>query len=1278
MKRFKLEDLLAGGSLAAVLLLFGSFLFNGAKVAVGLVVAAGILGAMLIMRCLSNVLSARKHMLFTQMKRGMALIMAVLTFVSLPVQVLATENISETVLAETTPETTDAMPVAEEIQTPESEQLISLRERIALYVQTYELAQDMNDGDLAHIFFALDSQGAKAAWSEAHTLYSEGRTLPTAEAEVLLEEENTQLALRFLDVMQQINSPVLLETTGPHTPVSDVTVAVENSDSAPMTDGTITVSAASTSETGCGGTTYTPKTVTITISYTADPTTEKNLKFDWSSANWSSVEFDGEPPTNSSYSKTEIIENGTITIELVTSDNSADTCTFTMSNFEYKDAETSANITVNYNTALGTVTYPGSTDVLADGSETPIDADTVFTATPASGVTFLGWINAGGSLVGSEAAYTAQVSLGDQTITPMFAKSTSAAWFLAGGSRYYNDLNAAATFASTAPAKTVILLADGTLPAGNYTIPAGVKFLIPFSSDHLFCSAEPKDASMHSEVSPSAFRTLTVPSDATIICNGELHINGQRKTTGQTTTGTTQGKHGKLILNGTDTQLTVNGTLYSYGYIAGTGMVELMSGSSAREFIQICDWCGGSNALSWSMGANKGTTFLSTRYFVQNIEAPLKINYGASLNVESILTVNNEAKASSCAIVASQKSGNGLFMLGDGTYILREYDSATDRVTYTTGGNGTIDFGSIKLTVYIEMDSASYTLPLNNALTVVIGSNTIMNMGNRAALLPSSKVIVQKGATLNLSNHIYIFDKSDWAAEMSFGAQKALPYTVGRGTNIKLAIDKSGILQVDGTLNITGDGGIYTTTSGNDKEKVIAGTGTIVHNGKQATGSLQAGYGKTSVSVGTALGNLAGIGIMQPFSTGTYYGLGPDHNNYWYNYKVKAVDTTGNPVGNALTVLGNAAGTHPDIPALVGYVTYSASGQSNFQFTTTTPTVDMTMAGTPSTLSPTDGVYTLAGITADTTLTLPLTPGVIYATNIRAGDSLDLYFYIQESALEGKETFEARITRSKLDDSGNAQTITVDPIPYANWTAYEGGLRRFSYEGIAAKEMTDIVSVAIFDTSTGYQYGTTVNESIQNYAMRAFNAYENDRELRTMLVDMLNYGAAAQTHFNYTAVPLANAKLTEKHTPYASTQINADKLQDSCQWVENKNGYVYNASVTLKSDLFFNFKFTGVPEGTTAKTSYTDHYNRTQTQTFTAEGTTLTAAVLGIAAADGSQIITCTLYNSAGTEIGSAQGSVEGYVRNSLKNSATEPTLVKVCQELMKYINSANSYFTNN
>ena len=293
----------------------------------------------------------------------------------------------------------------------------------------------------------------------------------------------------------------------------------------------------------------------------------------------------------------------------------------------------------------------------------------------------------------------------------------------------------------------------------------------------------------------------------------------------------------------------------------------------------------------------------------------------------------------------------------------------------------------------------------------------------------------------------------------------------------------------------------------------------------------------------------------------------------------------------------------------------------------------------------------------------------IMATNIKAGDGLDLYFYILKSAWDSafpNTQGQAVITREYAD--AEPETIAVG---FADWEAVTNNgteYYRFCYSGIAAKEMTDAVTAVIKVDDA--EVSNTCKESVAAYAIRTLGnvvpAADGTSELGTALVDMLNYGAEAQSYFQYNSNNPANANIGD-YSKWASTAHKDIKSYLT------KGPNLVAVSVSAKNKLMLTFYFTNITRDMTATITYQDHSGNSveyevQGSNFIEYNGWLGVDVIGLAIADGRQVVSCEVKN--GEEVvASAKDSVEGYIARDTSAAAT------VLDMLMRFVDSAYEYF---
>ena len=162
------------------------------------------------------------------------------------------------------------------------------------------------------------------------------------------------------------------------------------------------------------------------------------------------------------------------------------------------------------------------------------------------------------------------------------------------------------------------------------------------------------------------------------------------------------------------------------------------------------------------------------------------------------------------------------------------------------------------------------------------------------------------------------------------------------------------------------------------------------------------------------------------------------------------------------------------------------------------------------------------------------------------------------------------------------ETVTLQPDLLSDETRV-----LFSLPGIQSVEMgSELRAVLHVFDSEGNEYVTAVDiYSILAYAELCFNTYNPSKDglLFTMLIDCLNYGAAAQVHFDRRADEPVNAGL-DAYQQYASTQLSAE-LTDVRTYVDN------DRTITAVTAMGFNVNFADKTE-INAKLTIAEGYSK--------------------------------------------------------------------------------------
>ena len=607
-------------------------------------------------------------------------------------------------------------------------------------------------------------------------------------------------ALLLLSIMPAISLPALAATNGTISGLSDTNIGLSfkgtagNAAENPWAASGTTISGSVVSVGGTCGTTDYNSTLTITNNKTIAAT----LSFDYTVAlNSGTIKVNGTGVTaNGSFSK-ELAAGASINVYLLS--GSATPTTIFMTNVKLVSAVTA---TTTFRPAVnGSYTVDGAVITEETSFTRSSTQGYAVVATPASGYQFMGWYDVTNSeYISTEATTTLNMEY-DATITARFAP-VGVALFEVGG-QIYESLNDATAYATANGITKVTLVSDGTL-SGSYTIPAGVILLIPFDENKTLYTDTPT-ALFGGGGNRIAYRTLTLAEGASLTVNGGISVGGRYKSAAGSAPGGMTGAYG-LISMESGSRITVKsgGTLYAWGFVTGSGNVTVESGGTVYEWYQIADFRGGS--ATSDMG-NK--VFPFSQYFVQNVEAPMTINAGATETVYTGVYALSKINNTSITFIGE----GGMFRLTSGS-VTKEYDGSTDRLMLTI--NGEMELNSLSLNLAgINVSSADYVLPITNNISLEIASGSL-TVNQTTSLLAGVDVTVCRDAELVISEgySVYLYDRDEWTADnyVTGGKFKSVVFAPGKTYN------RTEADLVDARINVLGTmiaaGAVYTTASG--------------------------------------------------------------------------------------------------------------------------------------------------------------------------------------------------------------------------------------------------------------------------------------------------------------------------------------------------------------------------------------------------------------------------------------------------------------------------------
>lgn len=400
------------------------------------------------------------------------------------------------------------------------------------------------------------------------------------------------------------------------------------------------------------------------------------------------------------------------------------------------------------------------------------------------------------------------------------------------GSTFTNDLAYALSEASKLSSNKYVFVArDGIVLPGTYNIPSGVTLVVPYEDTYQTAKiTQPKEVA-NSTLPIEAYRTLTLVDGVTINVSGAIAVCAQVQSgdAGHNPSGFPVGPVGVIDMStGGKINVKSGGVLYAWGFIKGegyldgnntthVGSVTAENGSIIWECFGMGDWNGGSFTAAAAQNDKDKRIFPFQSYFVQNIEVPLHMKYGAQEKLFASFYANGGTNNTNVTFI-SYGNQTALFLVTENSAtseVVKRYDPTTDHMVVDLVGNSKL--GALKISIsLVTVSSDAFDLPIINNMHIrLIDCN--LSLTSPVKMFPGSVFEVMKGSTLTISTNVYVIDHDNWDKVVNkhyFGVTpKILTPHVNLGDNIDENTLADAKMIVDGDVVIS-SGGIFTSANG--------------------------------------------------------------------------------------------------------------------------------------------------------------------------------------------------------------------------------------------------------------------------------------------------------------------------------------------------------------------------------------------------------------------------------------------------------------------------------
>ena len=242
----------------------------------------------------------------------------------------------------------------------------------------------------------------------------------------------------------------------------------------------------------------------------------------------------------------------------------------------------------------------------------------------------------------------------------------------------------------------------------------------------------------------------------------------------------------------------------------------------------------------------------------------------------------------------------------------------------------------------------------------------------------------------------------------------------------------------------------------------------------------------------------------------------------------------------------------------------------------------------------------------------------------------------------------------------------------------EGERYVFRFRNIAPNQMNDTIYATLYATYNGVKYASEVREySVAEYCYTTLAKYSADAyaELRTLLVDLLHYGAQSQLYTKHQTDNLADANLTEQQLLWgtADDPTLTNSLNTAYRTVEDPLVTWKGASLKLNDSVLMRFKFIAedIEDLSLKITGETGEWTLTS-KDFVSENGVYFVYFSGLNAGQMSEKVYLTMYKNGVAVSNTVCYSIESYAYS--KKDSTIQYLSDLVKAMMKYGNAARAY----
>ena len=304
--------------------------------------------------------------------------------------------------------------------------------------------------------------------------------------------------------------------------------------------------------------------------------------------------------------------------------------------------------------------------------------------------------------------------------------------------------------------------------------------------------------------------------------------------------------------------------------------------------------------------------------------------------------------------------------------------------------------------------------------------------------------------------------------------------------------------------------------------------------------------------------------------------------------------------------------------------------------------------------------------------------------NCEFSSNIAMHYVVPKTDFEGMNNIRLMVSK-EVYSGGSTEPAYKNTIitSYSETKVGDTEMYEFIFHGITSVDMPSNIYASVYADKDGKSYISQVDKfSVKEFAMNRLQKSASS-SFKKLLVDMLNYGAAAQKHFSINTANLANASLTSAQKKLGTQTDYTPVSHESVKTLSGAAASFNGKNLQFDTNIILMYRLKMAGSQNMSKVKLVCKYTRFDgvdvtvsipASELTKSGEYYLASFSSLCIPDLRSVVSATIYDGSKAISDTLNYSVETYVYNRLQNS-TSTTYKTLLKKMMNYSVSAEEHF---